>query len=129
MNRPIELTTLAAAWRAAKDAEEAARQQRLDIEASLLESVPTVSEGTASLEAGPYKVTVTTKLNRSVDSDKLQGLWDRLVPKAQGCFTWKATIKVAELRKVQEFIPDSYALLATVIEAKPAKASISVELI
>ncbi len=127
MNAPITLTSLAAAWRAAKADEDAAKQRRIDIEAEIVDSFPIEIEGTDSRDAGPYKVTVVHKMNRSVNTDALQQLWPRLNDKAQACFSWKATVKVGELRKVQEFLPDSYVLLATVIEAKPAKPSVSVE--
>lgn len=125
----VTLADLAQQWIDAKAAEKAANESRLMIEAEILARTAAKPEGVVGTDAGGFHVSVDYKLTRSVDTEKLQEIWPSLVDKAQACFAWKASVKVGELRKVQEFLPEEYARLASVIEVKPAKATVRVEAI
>lgn len=130
MNAPTKnlLESLAAEWREAKEAERAANERRVAVETMIVAAMPgETPEETVNRDVAGLRVKVTYKVTRSVDTEALQAIWPSLSDKAQACFAWKATPKVGELRKVQEFLPAEYAKVATVIEAKPAKPSVSIE--
>jgi hypothetical protein len=130
MNAPLTIAALVSAWTAAKADETAANARRLEIEAEIVAALPSHDpEATVKADVGDFRVKVTYKVTRSVDSTSLQAAWTTLPEKAQACFAWKASAKVGELRKLQEFLPVEYQRLAAYIEAKPAKPSVVVELI
>jgi hypothetical protein len=125
-----DLKALTHAWLEAKADEAKANAHRVEIEQQMAALLPSKTpEETVKAEAAGYRIAVKYGLTRSVDSTALQDIWDSLTEKAQAAFSWKASIKVGELRKVQEFLPAEYAKLATAIESKPAKPSVSVEML
>lgn len=122
------LKKLMADWTAAKAAEDIARERRLAIETLICHEMPaSAPEEALKAEINGYRLRVIYKVNRSVDSERLQQLWDALPDKARECFRWKAEVKLRELRAVQELLPDTYAQLVPAIETKPAKPSIAIE--
>ncbi len=127
MNAPLTLAELAAAWQAAKADEKAANARRLEIEEQIVESFPLGIEGTETIEQDGFKVKVTHKLTRSVDTKALQAHWNSLSAFAQDCFTWKADISLPLLRKLQENHPEVYPSIAVFITSKPAKPAVTVE--
>ena len=127
MNAPLTLEQLASAWQAAKADERAANARRLEIEEQIVEALPLADEGTQTVEAGPYKVKVTTKISRSVDTKALQAHWNSLSAFAQDVFTWKADLSLSALRRLQENHPSLYPSIATYITSKPAKPAVVVE--
>lgn len=118
----IELT---AALKAAKAAEEKAKVERLDIEAKMvaLFAKPATGEGTHNDE----DFSITWKLNRSVDTDKLSGAYEALPANAQRAFRWKAEVELKNLRALADLDPVSYAAAAEFITSKPAKPSIELK--
>lgn len=127
MNAPLTLTQLAAAWQAAKADEKAANARRLEIEEQIVEALPLAVEGTQTVDAGQYRVKVTHKLTRTVDTKALQLHWNSLSAFAQDVFTWKADLSLPALRRLQENHPDLYPSVAVYVTSKPAKAAVSVE--
>lgn len=117
-----------------KTAEQAASKARLDAETALLDllksSAPMPAEGTTHVEDGPVKITVRCSINRTIDRDQLCQIAND-IPEATGkrLFKWKPELDLKELRYVESNEPQIYALVATAITAKPAKPSISVELV
>jgi phage-related protein len=121
------LERLTVQWIAAKDREAEANAERLQIEQQICAALPPVgAECVQRLDMGTHALKVTYKVTRTVDSDALQALWDTIDAKAQKAFSWKASVKVGELRKLQDFMPEQYAKLAACIETKPAKPSIEI---
>ena len=115
-------------WIAAKDAERAANQMRIDIEKQMTQLLPIDgAEGSARAEANGYAVRVSYKVSRSVDTAALQEMWDRLDERAKKAFAWKAEVRTTELRALQDMLPEVYKTVATAIETKPAKPSVTVE--
>lgn len=113
----------------AKDAERLANRARLDAEEKLLALIGDLpTEGTTRRDAGDYQVTVTSSVNRKVDQAKLQTIASQ-IPEAFAArlFRWKAEVNTGELRFIQNNEPELYAVVATAIEAKPAKPSVKVE--
>ncbi len=118
----IELT---AALKAAKVAEEKAKADRLDIEAKMvaLFAKPATGEGTHNDE----DFSITWKLNRTVDTDKLSAAYESLPANAQRAFRWKAEVELKNLRALSELDPVSYSAAAEFITSKPAKPSIELK--
>lgn len=130
MNAFTPLAVLAASWAEAKAAEQAATARRIEIEQHIVGMLPSQStEGSVRQDVGDWRIGVTYKLTRTVDTDKLQAMWDDLGDKARAAFRWKAEVRIKEMRGLQEYVPAEYALIAEAIETKPAKPSVSVELV
>jgi hypothetical protein len=119
------LAELKAAWLAAKDAERAANEERLTVEAAMLTLLPEKQEGTVSdKDTG---VSVTYKLTRKADTAALQTDWLQLPANVQGVFTWKADISIKSMKAVQELDQAAFEVAAKYITTTPAKPSISIK--
>jgi len=118
----IELT---AALKAAKAAEDNAKALRLEIEGKIvaLYAKPATGEGTHNDE----EFSITWKLNRTVDSEKLSAGYESLPVNAQRAFRWKAEVELKNLRALAELDPVSYSAAAEYITSKPAKPSIDLK--
>lgn len=124
--KPMTLTELVAARLAAKRIEDQAVADRREIDAQLaaLLKDPAKLEGSISQKAGDYKVTVTYKVDRKVDTDKLSAEWAKLPASAQAAFRWKADVSVGELKKLQGA---DASIAAAYITSKEASPSITIE--
>ncbi len=122
----MTLTQLIAARIAAKRIEDQAVADRRDLDKQIAELLkdPNKPEGAISQKADGYKVTVTYKVDRKVDSEKLQAAWSKLSAAASAAFKWKADVSVTELRKLEG--PDA-AAAAVFITSQPASPSIKIE--
>ncbi|KAF1711087.1 hypothetical protein CSC70_03940 [Pseudoxanthomonas kalamensis DSM 18571] len=94
---------------------------------ALLADCVSRNEGSATTTGSNYKVTVTYGMNRTVDQAALNALWERLPEGARRVFPVKHGIDTKELRYWQSSEPDTYALIAQAITAKPSKPSVKVE--
>ena len=117
-----ELTTQ---LRKAKQAENEAKAERLRIEGLITEQFakPESNEGTHNDE----DFTITWKLNRTVDTDRLAADYDDLPTNAKNAFRWKAEVNLAYLRALSEIEPAAYHKAAVFITSKPAKPSIELK--
>jgi hypothetical protein len=119
------LAELKAAWLAAKDAERAANEERLTVEAAMLALLPEKQEGTVSdKDTG---VSVTYKLTRKADTAALQTDWQQLPQTVQSAFTWKADVSAKQIKAIQELDPAAFEVAAKYITTTPAKPSISIK--
>lgn len=118
----ISLDTLIAARIAAKRAEEAAVTERRRIDASIAELLKdaTKPEGSISKKIEGYKVTVTYKIDRKVDTEKLTNEWSKLPVDVQAAFKWKADLSVSEFRKLEGKASLSASQYFTSKEASPS---------
>jgi hypothetical protein len=123
MNHPT-LPELSAAWLTAKADEDLARAARLEIEAAIVAALPGPDEGTKTEKLPNIKVSVTRKLNRTVDSDALSEDWKELSPAVQSAFKWKADLSLTALRAL-DFQDLNEA--STYITTKPAKPAVKIE--
>ena len=106
----------------AKSREAAAKAERLAAEADLLSAIkPSKIEGTETRATEGFKVSVTTKLTRSLDYDRYLSLD---LPENLGFVDLAPTINLKNLRMIERLDP---ALVAQCITTKPAKPSIKVE--
>jgi hypothetical protein len=123
---PNALENLVPMWIEAKRQEDAAKQHRLQIEERILAVQPAREEGSTTVEAAGFKVTLTGSLSYKADDlDALRNItakWDAgLVPikithalDATGC---------KYLRRER---PELWAQLARVITVSPAKTAVKV---
>lgn len=125
----ITLSELVAVRIAAKRAEDAAIAERRRIDGQIAELLKDANkpEGSISqkLPEG-YKVTVTYKLDRKVDTDALTKSWQKLPIDVQAAFKWKADLSVSEFRKLEGKAQLSASQFVTTKEASP---SITIEAI
>lgn len=126
MSAPTTLPALAAAWLQAKADEDAAKARRYEIEAQIIGTVPVKDEGTSKTDVGALRVSVTTKLTRSVDTEALQTAWASLQPTVQKVFNWKADLSLSALRRLDE---QETAQALRYVTTKPAKPAVKVEAI
>lgn len=119
------LNELKAAWLSAKAAERAANEQRLLIEASILELMPSQAEGTVTdKDSG---ISVGFKVTRKADTESLQADWMQLPLKVQSAFTWKADVSAKQIKAIQELDPAAFEVAAKYITSTPAKPSITIK--
>jgi hypothetical protein len=116
---------LISALRAVKEDELACKNERIRLE-GLIESQfakPDGGEGTHNDE----EFKVVWKLNRTVDTTKVQDAWNTLSQNVQRAFRWKADVDLSYLRALQELDSAAYAQAAQYITSKPAKPSIELK--
>lgn len=127
--KTITINELVAARIAAKRAEDEAIAERRRIDASIAKLLRDANkpEGSISqkLPEG-YKVTVTYKLDRKVDTEKLTTEWSKLSLDVQAAFRWKADLSVSEFRKLEGV---AQVAASQYFETKPASPSITIEAI
>lgn len=126
---PVTLAEVCGRLAEAKDAEAAASAARLQAEQAVLALVGELpAEGTTRKDAGPLQLVIQTSIRRSVDADKLAAIAGR-IPEEIGkrLIRWKPELVARELHYLQNNEPDLYGVVATAIEAKPAKPSIRLE--
>lgn len=118
----ISLSTLIAARIAAKRAEDAAVTERRRIDSSIAELLKDANkkEGSISQKVEGYKVTVTYKLDRKVDNEKLVSEWSKLPVDVQAAFKWKADLSVSEFRKLEGKASLNASQYFTTNEASPS---------
>lgn len=121
---------VAGALAAAKQAENEARTARIAAEESLLALLDTRDEGTVSARGDAWKVTARYGINRTVDAAALEAV-RAAVPREmfEQVIEYKPAIKLPGLRYMRNNEPQTYAVLAQAITAKPAKPSVSIEAI
>ena len=121
----MTISELASLLRKAKQAETDAKAERLRIETLITDQFakPENGEGTHQDE----DFTITWKLTRAVDTDRLTADFDDLPDNAQRAFRWKAEVNLAYLRSLSEIDPSAYNKAAVFITSKPAKPSIDLK--
>lgn len=129
VTEPSPIDTAARALLAAKEAERRATEARIDAEQELIALAGDLSsEGTKTLLTDALKVTITTKINRSVDQEKLIEIASHVPPElGKRLIRWKPDLVLAELRYIERNEPQVYAIVAQAITAKPAKPSVEVK--
>jgi len=126
--KALTISELVAARISAKLAEDEAIAERRRIDEQLAELLknPEKPEGAISqkLEDMGLTLTVTYKINRSVDAKKLQAEWDKLSAGAQAAFKWKPEVSVSELRKLDGI---DATVAAAYITSKPGAPSVEIK--
>jgi len=123
---PKTIEQLSAEWLAAKKAEAAAHKQRTAIEEQIILLTGKRDEGSKTVAANGFKVTVTGKLSRKMDWD----LWEiakTKIDKNLWPVKMKPELDETGVKWLQNNEPEIYALLP--IEVKPAKTAIEVKVV
>ena len=125
----MELSALAHEWMSAKEAESEATKQRRKLEDQMLSmiGVSETEEGAVSAEAsGGYKIKISSRMNRKVDSDLAQeiaielGLTDHL----QTLFRWTPALNMAAWKNTD---PSITGPLSKAVTTKPGRPSFKIE--
>ena len=108
-----------------KEREDAAKNERTALENDLAEAIATKDEGTESRTAGQYKITVTSKLNRTLDYPAYQAI-ENDIPEGVRCVKFEPKLDLKKLRAMDAVRP---GFSAAFITTKPAKPSVKVEVL
>ena len=124
-----DFTAAAEALEAAKIAEAQATAARIDAETALIVLCGTLKdEGSTTVRQDGFKVTVTTRINRTVD-EAVIGAVRAAMPEAlfENAFRTKWEIATPGLRYLQNNEPDLYAIAAQAVTARPGKPAVAIE--
>lgn len=122
-----DLNELVLLLKVAKINEEQARKERHVIESLIMGEMEVKGEGTVSQKTENGTISVCYGMTRKVDDIGLIAAWDNLTDQAKKAFKWKPEVKVSELRKIKELLPDVYAQIAGYITATPSKPTVSIK--
>lgn len=125
----MTMQDLAAAWIDAKAAETAAIERRREIDAEIASLMLVKDEGTSSAPFGCFKVSVTAKLTRTLDSSAVQNAWNDLPELARDAFRWKPELDIKHYRALESANPAVFAQVSRFVTAKPATPAVKVELV
>lgn len=122
-----DLNTLSEMWLAAKEAEREAVEDRRRIEDRIksLVGVAENLEGTETVEPDQFTIKIVGRIDRKVDSDKLQeiaaehGLTEHL----SSLFRWKPEVNMAAWKAAD---PSITKPLSAAITAKPGRPSFTI---
>lgn len=121
------LHDVAADLMAARALEKAATEQRVAMEEELIALLGAKGEGADTHHIGPYKVTITGKLNRKLDLKKYDQIVDR-IPEALRPVKVKRELDVTGIKYLANNEPEIYAMLANsgALTVEPAKTSVTI---
>lgn len=124
-NRTIH--DVAADLMAARSLEKAATEQRVAIEEELIGLLGAKAEGADTHNIGPYKVTITGKLNRKLDLKKFDQIADRIPPVLHPVKV-RRELDVTGIKYLVNNEPEIYAMLANsgALTVEPAKTSVTI---
>ena len=122
-----KLDALATAWTAAKEAERVAVENRRELEDQMREMVgfAETTEGTATTDAGQYRIKITGRIDRKVDAELVQELAaeNGLTEHLGALFRWKPELNLSAWKSADESITRA---LSGAITAKPGRPSFSI---
>lgn len=127
-NQLSPLETLSTHWLKAKAAEEDARLHRIALEEDIEALIPCPMEGSASVSGGGLKITVTHKLNRSVDMEAYREHRDE-IPSDITPIRMKYDVDIKLYRALESANPEMFKIVQKFVEVKPAKTAVKVEVI
>ncbi len=120
------LDQLAMDWSIAKQKEDAARDERIKVEADILKQHPAREEGSETFATpNGVKITLTGKVTYKVDIDKLTALTGSWPSDIRPLKT-KVEADEAKLRALRADVPKLWADIAAAITVTPAKTGVKV---
>ena len=125
MGSKAEIEALAKDLMELKDFEAQYKALRIKREEELARAIATKDEGTDKLQAGAYRITVTSKLTRELDYEAYLAIESSL-PEGIKCVDLKPSLDLKKLRAMDMVRP---GFSAQFITTKPAKAAVKVELV
>lgn len=124
MNAPLTLAQVLPTWMKVKEEERKAIEHRRELDKMIQSLLPKQDEGSVSAKDGDYKVTVTYKLDRKLDTSSLQANWMAVPASAQAAVKWKADLSTTSFRALSD---QDKGALSAYITTKPASPTVSVE--
>ena len=127
---PTEIDFAAPHLRECKQAEDAAKSARIAAEDALIALVGCKTEGGTTIKTEYFAVKTVGKLTRSLDVPAFESIKAQ-IPEAirDRLVRYKAELSLTELRHIESNEPQIYAVLAQALTIKPAKASVSVDVL
>lgn len=130
MNQPTDLDLAVQLLREAKASEAQATKSRLEAEETVLKLVGFKEEGTTTVKTEFFKVSTVGKLTRSLNATKLPEVENKLNPAIYAQLVkLKPELSLSGLRAVEKANPEAYGIFVGALVTKPAKASVSFELL
>jgi hypothetical protein len=121
------MTTLYQDWLEAKNREQKATAERREIEDMIVKELgfSTTFDGSKTYDAGPYKVRIQGRIDRKIDSDKLQEIAaeNGLSAHLSSLFRWKPEINMTAWKAADGSITGP---LLGAITAKDGRPSFSI---
>ena len=118
---------LATEWAIAKEKEDAAKAERIDIEEKLLKLHPAKEEGSESFSTpAGAKITLTGRVTYKVDIDKLTSLTAAWPDDVRPVKT-KVEADETRLKAIRNESPKLWGQIAAAVETKPAKTGVSIK--
>lgn len=123
-----QLEGLARRLAEAKDKERAATADRIRIEGDIIAITGLPDEGSKTVDAGRFKLTVAQRINRTLDERAWALVADK-IPAALSPIHWKQVpaIEAVGVRWLRDNEPGYFRLLASAMTEKPAKPSVTLE--
>ena len=119
---------LAASWRKAKQDENNAKDQRIEIEQKLIEKIGVKQEGTTRHATNLFSIATEGKLSRKVDPNSITAVLDKIGGTLfKRVFKTDYKVSVSGLRELKEQHPSAYREVCKVITEKPAKTAVSIK--
>lgn len=113
-------------WLDFKSQEDTARNNRIAVEQEIVNEYGCKEEGSSTIKPDGYKVTITGKINRTLDPAAWDSVADK-VPANLSPVSYKPTLDSRGLKYLQNSEPEIYRVVAQAITAKPGKPAIKVE--
>lgn len=124
----VDIASLCHQWMAAKQKETEIVEHRRRVEDALTAalSINAEVEGSATVKQSGFKVSITNRINRTVDGDLLQEIAAEhgLTGHLSTLFNWKPSIDMKAWKAADSSIT---APLATAITAKPGRPTYKIE--
>ena len=79
-------------------------------------------EGSKTDRFGDLKITTTARLNRSIDTEVLDAIWDDLTLEEQDCVIYKPSLVLANYKRIEQ----SGGKLLEAVTVKPGQASLKI---
>lgn len=120
---PVLITSL----RAAKEMEDTAAANRMDIEKQILMHYADQAKTEGSITDKAHGIQITYGVTRKVNTDALREAWATLHENVQKAFTWEAKVVSKTLKAIQDLDPRAYAQLSNFITTTPKKTSVTLK--
>lgn len=121
----VSLSNLAERWRAARLREDLAKEERILVEELIAQELPGPDEGAVSDKNEDFKVTVTRKFTRSLDS-KVYSQEKTNIPPDLDPVVMTPKLDLKRLRAIESANPTLFAICQKFITVKPAKVAVKV---
>lgn len=115
-------------WVSLKEAENRAKDERLQVEAAICELVDVPTEGTNTTTTALFKCKAVGKLKRKLDARAWAEI-EKDVPEHLRPVRYKAEIDLKKLKAIESANPEIWRVVAQAITSEKGKTSINIEVL